>query len=259
MRNYRPWFITTMLLTVSGIVFSVNFYMQLSATKDNLAFTESQLAGTKTELTTAQDNLDTTQDQLLVTENELVSAKSSLAATESLLISTQGQLTTAQNELASTKSSLIASYIQQANLQTSLTTAQSQITDLQTQLASTNILADPTYAAMQSFMNSDKTNQNTYNVNTYNCVNFSADVIANAVKQHIRCAFINIDFPGTTGHAIIAFNTTDKGMVYIEPQTDEIVNLKVGTHYWQSVIPRPGYYYPQPAYDDTVSRFVVVW
>jgi predicted nucleic acid-binding Zn-ribbon protein len=265
-RNYRPWFVITLVFTLIGIITSVTFYSQLSTTQNSLTLTESQLSADQTELATAQNNLDTTQNQLSTTQNQLASTQSSLVSTQGQLTSTQGQLTTAQSQLTTaqinliaTQNSLVAAQSQEASLQTSLSAAASQVSDLQSQLLSSNILADPTYASMQSFIASDKTNQNIYNANTYNCVNFSADVIANAAKQHIRCAFINIDFPGTTGHAIVGFNTTDKGMVYIEPQSDGIVNLKVGGRYYQEEVPPSGYYYVAPSYDDTVARFVAVW
>ncbi len=48
-------------------------------------------------------------------------------------------------------------------------------------------------------------------------------------------------------------------MVYIEPQSDEVVNLQVGGRYYQEVVPKPGYYYTTPSYDDTVVRFIVIW
>jgi uncharacterized Zn-binding protein involved in type VI secretion len=232
--------------------------MQLSTTKNTLALTKDNLSTTQTELTTTQDNLNTTQVQLSTTQNELSSTRSSLTTTQGQLATTQGQLTTTQNTLIATQSSLTAAQIQEATLQTSLTAAASQVTALQNQLSTGHILVDPTYASMQAFIASDKTDQNTYNASTYDCVNFSADVIANAAKQNIRCAFVNIDFPGS-GHAIVVFNTTDKGMIYIEPQNDDIVNLKVEAHYYQEEVPPPGYYYLPPSYDDTVTRFVVVW
>ena len=265
-KNYRPWFVITLVLALVGIIASITFYTQLSTTQNTLALTEDKFNAAQTELTTTQNDLNTTQGQLNTTQNELSSARNSLVTTQDLLTTTQdqlkmtqSQLTTTQNTLIATQTSLTTAQIQETSLQTNLTTATSQVTVLQNQLSSGHMLADPTYASMQAFIVSDKTDQNTYNVTTYNCENFSADVIANAIKQNIRCAYVAIDFPGTTGHAIVAFNTTDRGMVYIEPQTDEIVQLKVGADYYQSVIPKPGYYYPQPSYDDMVTRFVVVW
>ena len=258
-RNYRPGFVISLVLAVVFIVTSVTFYMQLSTTKNTLTLTKDDLSSTRTELTTSQNSLNTTQGQLLTTQNDLSSTKSSLTSTQNQLTTTQNQLSSTQNDLSTTKTSLTAAQTQAATLQTSLTAANSQVTTLQSQLSSGHILGDTTYAGMLAFLAADKTDQNTYVNNTYNCVNFSADVIANAAKQYIRCAFINIDFPGTTGHAILAFNTTDRGMVYVEPQTDDIVNLRAGTHYWASVIPTHGFSYSTPSYDDTVSRFVVVW
>jgi hypothetical protein len=154
--------------------------------------------------------------------------------------------------------------------QNQLTTANEQFNSLQTDFDSLHVnyvrltagygyvLSDPTYQQMESFLAADKTDLNTYNATTYNCVNFSADVIANAAKSKIRCAYVNID-ERDSGHAIVAFNTTDRGLIYIEPQTDEEVNLQVGRHYYQCIIPDPGYHYFPPGYDDTVVSFVVIW
>ncbi|MCX6003486.1 MAG: hypothetical protein NTX46_03540, partial [Chloroflexi bacterium] len=146
---------------------------------------------------------------------------------------------------------------------TELATTQAGLTQTQTDLATartelTNVPLDPTYQQMESFLAADKTDRNTYNAATYDCVNFSADVIADAAKSKIRCAYVNID-ERDSGHAIVAFNTTDRGLIYIEPQSDEEVNLQVGRHYYQCIIPEPGSYYIPPGYDDTVVRFIVIW
>lgn len=215
-------------------------------------------AVTSGKLSATKDELISTQNTLADTNTQLTTTKGDLASTQQTLTSTETQLSSVQTQLASTQGQLSAALTGEASLQTSLTAAASQVTALQNQLSSGHILADPTYASMEAFLASDKTDQNTYNATTYNCVNFSA-VIADAAKQNIRYAFVDVDFPGTTGHALVAFNTTDKGMVYIEPQNDCIVQLKVGAHYYQEEIPPPGYYIAPPSYDDTVTRFVVIW
>jgi hypothetical protein len=120
------------------------------------------------------------------------------------------------------------------------------------------VLNDPTYSTMQNFLAYDTIDQLAYVTGTYVYWNYAADVIANEAKQHIRCAFVYIEFP-SSAHANIAFYTTDQGLVYIDPQSDEIVQLKVGVRYYQSIIPKPGYRYPQPSYDDTVKSFGVIW
>jgi hypothetical protein len=57
----------------------------------------------------------------------------------------------------------------------------------------------------------------------------------------------------------VAFNTTDKGLLYYEPQTDEKVNLQVGKDYWADcVVVQPGYYYEDDP-DCIVEDFTLYW
>ena len=68
-------------------------------------------------------------------------------------------------------------------------------------------------------------------------------------------------FDGTdTGHAIVGFNTVDRGMVYVEPQTDEWVeNFKIGKQYWtECIVPNDGYFYEDSAHD-TIREILVYW
>lgn len=57
------------------------------------------------------------------------------------------------------------------------------------------------------------------------------------------------------GHAIVGFNTTDEGMIYVEPQTDEIVkNLEIGKRYWsECVIPNSD----ESDYDNTIDYILI--
>ena len=102
---------------------------------------------------------------------------------------------------------------------------------------------DPTFAQLESFLLSDKTDQNTYVPGAYVCADFARDVYNNAEKAGIRAAFVGIEFTGNSpGHALNAFMTTDKGLIFIdctgleEPQTepvnnDKIVTVKIGIDY----------------------------
>jgi len=94
------------------------------------------------------------------------------------------------------------------------------------------ILHDPTYKEAYNFIINDKTNENTYNDVSNNCDHFSRDVNNNAESKGIRCAFVLIKSESGLPHAIVAFNTTDEGVVYFEPQTDEIVIPEIGKDYW---------------------------
>jgi len=111
-------------------------------------------------------------------------------------------------------------------------------------------IRDPTYEEMINFVAADKTDQNQYTQN-YTCWNFAGDVKNNAFKAGYRCGFVYIEFPDSA-HGIVAFNTTNHGLIYIEPQSDDIVTLTIGQPYWD----RTKY---EPSYDDTIVRFGIIW
>ncbi|MFC2048538.1 hypothetical protein ACFLSK_03825, partial [Chloroflexota bacterium] len=93
-------------------------------------------------------------------------------------------------------------------------------------------LKDPTYAEVVTFLRQDKTDKNEYNSDTYDCTYFTRDVSDNAEQQGLRSAVVLIDLRGGA-HAIIAFNTIDRGLVYFEPQFDLRVKVTVGKSYSQ--------------------------
>jgi hypothetical protein len=77
------------------------------------------------------------------------------------------------------------------------------------------------------------------------------------VKSHTfnegyLCGFVYVEFL-EGAHATVCFNTTDHGLIFIEPQDDEIVNLTIGQQYWDRTK------YSPPDYDDTVVNFTTIW
>ncbi|MDI6814647.1 MAG: hypothetical protein QMC90_00975 [Dehalococcoidales bacterium] len=119
-------------------------------------------------------------------------------------------------------------------------------------------LRDPTYKEVITFLKEDKTDKNKYVEDTYVCSHFARDVGNNAEAKGLRCAFIVLRYPDG-GHAIIAFNTIDEGLVYFEPQSDERVRPVIGKRFYQCIEPRPGYYYKEPEFDDTIVDILVIW
>jgi len=97
-------------------------------------------------------------------------------------------------------------------------------------------LKDPTYDEVKFFVTYDKTNNFTYKED-FNCVHFTSHFIANATSAGLRCGFASIDlaFP-QGGHAIAVFNTTDEGLVYVEPQDDTRHYPEVGKEYGDTFI-----------------------
>lgn len=112
-------------------------------------------------------------------------------------------------------------------------------------------IRDPTCREMLNFIASDRTNENEYSEN-YTCFHFTADVKSHAFQAGYRCGFVYILFPDDA-HAIVCFNTTDQGLIFIEPQSDEIVTLAIGQPYWNRTE------YLPPDYNDTVISFTVIW
>ena len=100
---------------------------------------------------------------------------------------------------------------------------------------------NPSYQEMKDFLRRDKTDQHIY-AGAYDCENFASDVCNNAEAEGIRAAVVVLEYE-EGGHDIVAFETTDKGLIFIEPQKDEEVKVEVGIKYW----------------GDTIKRFIVIW
>jgi hypothetical protein len=105
------------------------------------------------------------------------------------------------------------------------------------------VLHDPTYREVFQFLYNDTTNNNPYVMPTYVCRHFAMDVVNNAFANSIRCAYVWVGFENFTSHAVIAFNTIDMGLVYVEPQTDSVIELFVGSTYLNA----------------KVSEIIVIW
>ncbi len=190
---------------------------------------------------------------------KVASLEGQLASTNIKITSLTGDLAPANAMVNSLTNNLAISNAQASNFTANITRAISQINTLKSQLTTGHVLINPTYTNMLAFIASDNTDKIQYQANKFECWDFAADVINHAASQSIRCAIVMIDLNSTDGHAIVGFNTTDKGMVYIEPQSDELVQLKVGGRFYQQKVTKPGYYYAPPNYDDTVVRFKLVW
>ncbi len=99
-----------------------------------------------------------------------------------------------------------------------------------------NALQNPTYDEVRTFLARDKTDEieytgkksKVYSGQEWMCADYSSTFRENANKEGMRSAVVvlylaTVADPDTdvTTHSLVAFETTDKGMVYIEPQDDE--------------------------------------
>jgi len=76
---------------------------------------------------------------------------------------------------------------------------------------------DPTWDQVVAFLKADRTDQMEYVEDDFMCGAFAQDVHNNAEKVGIRAAWVGVDLAGQpTGHAVNAFNTTDRGLVFTD-------------------------------------------
>jgi len=88
---------------------------------------------------------------------------------------------------------------------------------------------NPSWKQLVAFLNKDETDEHTYGVRV--CGDFAEELHNNAEANGIRTALVAIDFKTGLGHALNAFKTTDKGLVFIDctgtsfaPQTFRITS-----------------------------------
>ena len=126
-------------------------------------------------------------------------------------------------------------------------------------------LKDPTWNQLLSFLQADNTDSLPYIYPTFVCDDFANTLQANARKAGWRCAKVTLEMTGYTdpyhygiapnaGHSCNAFQTTDRGLVYIDDtglpasnqqrphNCDKVVSVAVGKRYVpQSLFPEPGW------------------
>jgi len=109
--------------------------------------------------------------------------------------------------------------------------------------------ADPSFAELAAFIKADPADAREYiedGPNAYVCADFAEEVHTNAETAGIRAGWASIRFTGTkVGHAINAFETTDKSLVYIDctngrslkedtedaPSWDTVAYIEIGKRY----------------------------
>jgi len=73
------------------------------------------------------------------------------------------------------------------------------------------------FAALKSFILEDRTSEINYYEELFHCVDFAEQVHNNAERAGIKSALVLIGFEDNEiGHALNAFKTTDRGLVYID-------------------------------------------
>ncbi len=115
-------------------------------------------------------------------------------------------------------------------------------------------LRNPTYKEMMDFLTSDEIDSNSFIKGQYVCSDFSSDLNHNAEIKGIRVAYVRIRSE-EWGHAVVAFETVDRGLVFIEPQSDKEVKLVIGEPFpWRSI----GAVSPLTSFDP-ITEIQIIW
>ncbi len=75
---------------------------------------------------------------------------------------------------------------------------------------------DPAWNELMSFLEKDDTDEQPYIEGSFVCADFAEMLHNNAEASGIKAAFVGVDFVVGEGHALNAFNTTDRGQVYVD-------------------------------------------
>jgi hypothetical protein len=93
----------------------------------------------------------------------------------------------------------------------------------------------PSLQILKDFIEEDDTDKMKYVEGKFECTDFSNRFVMNFLKKgYFSCvAYLESE---DKAHAIVAVNTTDYGVVYVEPQYDKIIyDLEVGDNYCEKI------------------------
>ncbi len=245
------------ILIVLLVGASLSLYLLYFNASTQLHMSRAELNSTQTKLDSTKTELKATEGELAATKTELESAMIELASIGTELQATKTDLRSAETELASTLDSLDIAQAELDEKESALNELQINYEGLMAGHGYT--IKDPTYTEMVRFIANDDTDKAEYIKGEYECTEFSTDLCNRAEEEGLRCAYVSIRFPGGRGHAIVAFNTIDKGLVYVEPQYDDLVEIEIGKPFYQCVVPSGSYTYEKPAEDDTILEVMVAW
>jgi multidrug resistance efflux pump len=237
--SHKKFWLAIVILAIVAVIFFVDtawVLRELNETQNTLRLRESELETVQTQWADAEAELSETQNTLRRVESELETAQTQWAEAKAELATVKIELSTATERIESLEATLSNLQVHYARLTTGY-----------------GYVLRPSYQEMREFLARDKIDEREYIMDEYECRHFAADVKANAAKERIWAAYVLIEFP-VEAHAIVAFLTTDRGLIFVEPQTDEISNLVIGRSYWESV----GRLRPTD-YDDTVIRITKIW
>ncbi len=206
---------------------------------------ENKLAELSEDLEEARIEVNNVKIELETTKNTLSSTQETLSSTQQTLILTQSELAAVEEELQiykDTWGSVVTSELRPPFL---------SYNDVQ--LSSNSEAIDTTWEGLKEFIINDETDEKPYVSGSYVCGEFAKDVHNNAEKQGIKTAWVAIKLEDGSYHALNAFKTKDRGLVFIDctgippgeigpPNRDKVVDVSLGNQYIpKSIVPQYGW------------------
>lgn len=90
----------------------------------------------------------------------------------------------------------------------------------------------PTFNAVKDFLANDPTNLKQYITGKYVNRHFAQDVTNAAKEKGLRCAVVAVVFQGGKNTFVVAFQTTDSGVVFVDPLTDRAIKVNKGGRFY---------------------------
>ncbi|MEN8615400.1 hypothetical protein ABFB09_09060 [Dehalogenimonas sp. THU2] len=89
-----------------------------------------------------------------------------------------------------------------------------------------------TYADLARFLENDKTNEAKYGVGVFDCKEYALFTWAHAIQVGFNAVPVIVKLDAPYNHMILAFETSDRGIVFVEPQSDNEVFPATWTKYF---------------------------
>jgi len=263
--------VATLQFNVSVLQSEINsLNKERTALENQVSTLQANITRLQIEITSLENEKSSLETQISALLAVIPTLQSEIGTLDNDRVVLEAQVASLQSEITSLNNEKAALENQVSTLQANISILQTEITELENEVIESFDLGyadgetegyqvgyddgyeqgvedgagsgwyirDPTYAEAIAFINLDRTDRNEY-TEDYVCYDFTADFNANAFQMGYRCGFVYIEF-SDSAHAIACFNTTDRGLIYVEPQNDKIVDVAVGRMYSGDLIVKIG-------------------
>lgn len=260
----KKWKAGVLLLVVISLVASIGLWQTWGnwrAEEDLRYQAESQVEAYKAKLNATEIELSEKQSSFNKLETEFGAFKlktvGDLRAVDTALRDTQSQLKNAASHVALVASELQGVRTEKENQRTYYEAKLAEALksgkagDVVSGAGGVNPLRNPTYDELVKFLAKNQVSHRAWIPGKYVCVDFAADINNDAEDAGFRSAYVwIIEGYGSNGskwgHLLNGFQTVDKGLIFIEPQTDAYVDVKIGGRYY-------------PYIQDTIKEIIIIW